>query len=159
VSDGESFDNVADDVAVDSVGRPVVVGAFVGSPDLDPSPGVLMSTSNGGADGYVLRYTADGALVGAGSASVDDATDRVLALAPNPSRGLVVAYVPLARGGEAVVTVTDMLGRVVRSEVRRLEAGKNAVTIDLSGAAPGTYVVRLATPESRHSERIIHQPE
>ncbi len=49
-------------VAVDGSGAVVTGGQFFGSADADPGAGVVVLTSLGGADGFVVKLTAGGAL-------------------------------------------------------------------------------------------------
>lgn len=59
---GETFASAGLGVAVDGAGRTVVGGRFFGAVDVDPSDGLAVLTSLGGADGVVAKYTAAGTL-------------------------------------------------------------------------------------------------
>jgi hypothetical protein len=49
-------------VAVDGAGSVVTGGQFFGSADVDPGASLVVLTSQGGADGFVVKLTASGAL-------------------------------------------------------------------------------------------------
>lgn len=59
---GEAFGTTGMGVASDGGGHIVVGGRFFGSADVNPGPALTVLTSLGGADGFVARYTAGGAL-------------------------------------------------------------------------------------------------
>jgi hypothetical protein len=70
---------------------------------------------------------------------------EALTVWPNPAREWVrVAFTP-KRGGTARVEVHDVRGRqVLAREVAAVPGARAEVALDLSGLAPGVYVVRLA---------------
>jgi hypothetical protein len=61
ITDGAALTHGAA-VAVDGTGAVVTGGQFFGSADVDPGAGVVVLTSQGGADGFVVKLTASGAL-------------------------------------------------------------------------------------------------
>lgn len=52
-------------VALDASGHAVVTGYFQGTMDVDPGTGTVTLTSEGGFDGFVVRYTPSGELISA----------------------------------------------------------------------------------------------
>jgi len=63
---------------------------------------------------------------------------------PNPFRGATTFPVELARSEVVTLSVFDVLGRVVeRLEPRRLQAGRNDVSVDLSSLPAGTYFYQV----------------
>lgn len=59
---GETFTTTGTGVATDGGGHVVAGGRFFGSADVNPGTALTVLTSLGGADGFVARYTASGAL-------------------------------------------------------------------------------------------------
>lgn len=64
---GAGGDDGGNAIAVDSSGNIYVTGAFQGTADFDPGPGVANLASAGGFDVFVAKYTSGGALVWARS--------------------------------------------------------------------------------------------
>lgn len=79
VSFGQSS-NVADsgnDVVIDAEGYPIITGKFVGTMDIDPGPGLVNLTDQGGGDIFLARFNTEGDLDwahGIGGPSADVAT-------------------------------------------------------------------------------------
>ena len=61
---------------------------------------------------------------------------------PNPARERLIVAAPAAGPGGAVLTVYDALGRAVAE--RRVGPGGGEVALDVSGWAPGVYVIRAS---------------
>jgi hypothetical protein len=86
-----------------------------------------------------------------------------LHLYPNPASAEVTVETELPQGGRLVVDILDLQGRVVRS----LYAGERPAgpyrlqwdTTDGRGArvAPGTYLVRMATPWGSSTKPVVLQ--
>lgn len=62
---GTAFDSTSS-VAADSAGNVYVAGAFNGTIDLDPGPGVASLTSTGSADAYLAKYSPSGTFLWGG---------------------------------------------------------------------------------------------
>jgi len=96
-------------------------------------------------DGAVLGTTPVG--VSAGSLALDvrlstgiaPVTAEDLVLYPNPASSEFFVRLPGA-GRSTPITITDATGRVVRSELRALDTTQR---IDVSGFAPGLYIVQV----------------
>ena len=95
-----------------------------------------------------------GQQVVAGEAS-PSAVALSLAAGPNPARGAVALTFALPAAAAATAEVLDALGRsVLRADLGAQAAGAGAARLDVSGLAPGVYVVRLAAGPARASTRI-----
>ncbi len=67
-------------------------------------------------------------------------------LSPNPTRGALNLHFSLPRSGPASLGVYDIAGRLVKSYLDgTLEAGEYRGQLDIAGAVPGMYFVRLST--------------
>lgn len=77
-----------------------------------------------------------------------------LVVAPNPTRGAarLTATVP---AGAAEVSVYDALGRHVAVAFEGETSGTLSVPLDLSGLAPGVYVVRLSAGDAVETARFV----
>ncbi|HEX2536446.1 MAG TPA: T9SS type A sorting domain-containing protein, partial [Chitinophagaceae bacterium] len=64
-------------------------------------------------------------------------------VAPNPARDAATFYLSSARAARAVLLVTDAQGRSVRRQDLSLQAGFNALPLDLRGLSSGTYTVQV----------------
>ena len=80
-----------------------------------------------------------------------------LAVYPNPVRARATLSVRLDAPAPARISVYDALGRRVLATRVDLDAGLHALPLGLSAAAPGLYVVHLATPDatSTHTLTVV----
>jgi len=72
-----------------------------------------------------------------------------LSLFPNPSHGIV--QVRMAIRGHAVIELIDAQGRTIRKE----RALQEVQVLDVSGCAPGAYVVRVVHASGTDEQRLI----
>lgn len=73
-------------------------------------------------------------------------------LYPNPTTGLVQLETGAIGSGKTEVMVSDMLGRVVLEKT--IQSGKPA-ELDLSGNAPGLYLVQLKTEGKIRNQKLL----
>jgi hypothetical protein len=77
------------------------------------------------------------------------------ALFPSPARGTATLRYELSESGPARIEIYNLLGQRVRTVLdRRQPGGRYEETLDLSGLASGTYVVRLTTGDTVQTERL-----
>ena len=75
---------------------------------------------------------------------IDDAASFKMSLAPNPTEGVSTLKFNLSQSAEALVTVTDMAGRVVSTiHNGRLFQGEQMFDIDTENLANGMYMVSV----------------
>ena len=79
----------------------------------------------------------------------------VVAIYPNPNNGEFVLQLPAGTNGEFIVTITDMMGRVV--DVRTLPAQTTVTVVPLSLMAVGMYQVLVQSSDAMWVERVIVQ--
>ncbi|MEM1054929.1 MAG: M56 family metallopeptidase [Bacteroidota bacterium] len=65
---------------------------------------------------------------------------------PNPASDQVSVAFQLAEAAEVRLQVFDIEGRLVTDLQRRASAGRQALEVDVSNFAPGTYIYRLRAP-------------
>lgn len=94
-------------------------------------------------DGLWVRDLATG--IDDGLSTADD----VLSLFPNPAHDLVQVHVAVQ--GQVVIELIDAQGRVIRGE-RSLELRR---VLDVSGCAPGAYVVRVVHASGSEERRLF----
>ncbi|MBF9142653.1 T9SS type A sorting domain-containing protein [Hymenobacter properus] len=71
-------------------------------------------------------------------------------LAPNPARS--AAFVQLPGGATALLTLTDVLGRTMRTQTAMPGA---RVELDLHGLAPGLYTVQVSAGGTHGAQRLV----
>lgn len=75
---------------------------------------------------------------------------------PNPFSNTVTVQYQNANAGEAVATVTDMLGREVQSILLgTVPAGSHTITLDGSGLAAGAYRITVVVGNETESQMVI----
>ena len=74
-----------------------------------------------------------------------------LALHPNPARSRVVVQVPAPFGSQATLTLSDALGRIIRTQLVK----DTTPELDLRDLAPGLYLVRLQAGRQQLSQRLV----
>ncbi|MDO7851203.1 hypothetical protein [Hymenobacter convexus] len=76
-------------------------------------------------------------------------------LAPNPARTATTVQLPAVPGAPtATLTLTDALGRTLRTETVALPAGGLRHELRLSGLAPGLYAVQVRAGSLRGTQRL-----
>lgn len=82
----------------------------------------------------------------------DDIRSAPITMFPNPTTGTVsLRGLPLT---DLTISVTDMLGatEIEQNHIRSTEA-----TLDLSGLAPGMYYIRISTPTTVVTKKLVRQ--
>ena len=74
-----------------------------------------------------------------------------LALYPSPARSRVVVQVPAPFGSQATLTLSDALGRIIRTQLVK----DTTPELDLRDLAPGLYLVRLQAGRQQLSQRLV----
>ena len=116
------------------------VGDFDGDGVVDVVLAQQNDTNDGAQASRVYRYRLDLS----GGVAVEPAPGASeVTVGPNPARSSLRVSVALAVASEVVVDVADMLGRRVAQARQSLAAGPGELRVDVSGLAPGTYVVRV----------------
>ncbi len=77
-----------------------------------------------------------------------------LRVSPNPASGVLSAALTLEQPSDVRVTLTDMLGRIVRETTARLGAGEGRVEMSVRGLAPGVYTLRAAASGAMGTARV-----
>lgn len=62
-------------------------------------------------------------------------------IAPNPSDNFVRVFIQSGQASNLSLLITDITGKPIHSSRKELLAGHNKITIDLSGYAPGIYLL------------------
>lgn len=64
-------------------------------------------------------------------------------LMPNPGSGMFTVAYEATASFDLTIQVADALGRIVRSQVMPVAPGKNLIPLNMEGATPGVYFLRL----------------
>ena len=82
---------------------------------------------------------------------------RIAAISPNPTAdGLNVDYT-VAKGGKVTITLTDIVGRVVKTEVFSSVEGLNAQRLNISSLPNGNYILRISDNDNSVAQSIVKQ--
>ncbi len=82
-----------------------------------------------------------------------NAISNTLRTAPNPASNNATAYFTLSEAGTIKFSISDMLGRTVRSfDAGTYEPGENRFELPINELSAGVYVVKL---ESNNGEQIV----
>lgn len=74
---------------------------------------------------------------------------------PNPSNGEVNVNIDMASSSDAVISILNSLGEVVRVEnARDLSSGTNTITLDLNEMTSGIYYLNVVVGESTEIRKI-----
>jgi hypothetical protein len=74
---------------------------------------------------------------------------------PNPVKDDMNVVFEGVKASNVDLTITDMLGRVVKTQVVAANKGTNTVLVNMSQLAPGTYSVRLTDGVQEAVEKVI----
>jgi hypothetical protein len=80
-------------------------------------------------------------------------------LFPNPSSGALTIALTLAQPGAIRITVSDLLGRTVREVDSWNTRSASLHDIDLAGAAPGLYMVRVTAKGYNAMRTVVLQQQ
>lgn len=101
----------------------------------------------GETEDYTISFTSTGVAMPAAGG---------FAVFPNPGNGNIMVHNG-GQGGDVLLQLTDMTGRTVFTDLRRMDAGTRTA-LNLGGQlAPGTYLLRMSTREGRFEQRVVVQ--
>ena len=80
-----------------------------------------------------------------------------LSVFPIPANDVVNINFTAEASGEAVLSLTDMMGRTISQRSLQVTEGLQTQTIDLSTAASGAYLVRVNVDGRQMVKRIVRQ--
>jgi hypothetical protein len=78
---------------------------------------------------------------------------------PNPCRGTTVIPISVTTPSPVEITVFDLAGRKVKAvSYGSITAGENALTLDLTGFAPGVYVYEVKASREAATGKLVVAP-
>jgi hypothetical protein len=77
--------------------------------------------------------------------------------APNPTSGAVNVVFDAVQSGNVAITLTDLYGRIIKTQNTAATAGMNQTTFDLSELPSGAYFISLQEDTMKHTQRIVKQ--
>ncbi|MDO7845434.1 hypothetical protein Q5H92_03625 [Hymenobacter sp. M29] len=140
VGAGGTGSDVAGPVVVDAAGNATVGGIYTG---LAAFGNTALTGDSNYAMAFVARLSSGVLATHAASATAAEA----FSVAPNPATGAAHLAWPEASSTARPVQLLDAVGREVRRQL--LPARATATTLDVTGLAPGLYVVRCGAAASR----------
>lgn len=93
----------------------------------------------------------------AGINTIAAAENRNMAIAPNPAVNNADLFIDVTNGGNAQVLITDITGRTIMYKALSLKDGLNAIRINTSEYAAGTYLVTVTNGSWKLSNKLIVQ--
>jgi hypothetical protein len=74
---------------------------------------------------------------------------------PNPASGKTIMSFSAETTGDYTISLTDICGRVIKTDDGRASAGANSYTIDISGIAAGVYTATLQKDKQSYTTRLV----
>ncbi|HZK09183.1 MAG TPA: T9SS type A sorting domain-containing protein [Bacteroidales bacterium] len=74
---------------------------------------------------------------------------------PNPATESTTLQMMVDTPSEATWSITDLTGKVLRTEAVKLNTGNNAVRIDLKNMARGVYLLNLTNQKSIYNTKLV----
>jgi len=83
--------------------------------------------------------------------------DLEMLVFPNPANNQVAIQYSLPQSSAVTISLTDMLGRTVKTSALGLQSGKNIARLSLDGLPQGVYSIMLETEEYKQQKLLIKQ--
>jgi hypothetical protein len=81
----------------------------------------------------------------------------LVALSPMPTTEVVTVDFSVGKTNKVNVIVTDIIGKVVKTETFTTAEGANSIRLNLSNLAQGTYIMTINDGETTATQRIVKQ--
>ncbi len=127
--------------------------------DIDGNDRDLMGYYTPGADAITSPHLRPAAKAGTQASALPAAAGALqLTLSPNPLEQRTLTVRVVARtAGAATLTLTDALGRVVKTQALTLTAGAQEIPVELKALAKGSYFVRIAQAGESSVQQLLRQ--
>lgn len=86
---------------------------------------------------------------------VESKTGNTLKVYPNPVGSTANVQYNVSKGGEAMIKVTNLNGRIIKNTFANLEVGDNTIQVDLSGVSSGVYMVSVTSKNGTATTKIV----
>jgi hypothetical protein len=128
--------------------------AHAGSLTATPDSSISSVTAEQCIDQSENRITVirDSATVGLADEQGFQAQARVF---PNPAETEINVELETAQGGEALITVRNLSGKLVRRKQAALEAGVNQLSLSLNEGRQGMYLIAIQQDDKRYSTKVL----
>ena len=93
----------------------------------------------------------DGAEIWTGVSSIEK---KEIVVYPNPGTGIYTVQVPPGASQELDIRIFDLSGKIVYQ--KRYDYAED-ISFDISGRAPGIYIIQGVNSERIFTQKIIHQ--
>ncbi len=80
-----------------------------------------------------------------------------LHITPNPTKGNVLVSLKIDKTENITFTISDLQGRVVAQQSRKLEKGENTISIDASNLKAGNYILKTIVSDTPISQLFIKE--
>lgn len=113
----------------------------------------LLTMSIDTASGNTVEYYKQGPPLEVSTPAINNLT---LDVYPNPAAGMINVTFNLPDNGNAAITVTDMVGRLMNiTGADKIKTGQNHLQIPVADLPNGTYILRLQGAGESISKRIV----
>lgn len=90
------------------------------------------------------------------TASISDNTlNEALMLAPNPNNGIFTTYYTASKEQKVEITLYDMLGRTVYTDIIKVNTGNNPVEMKLQDLNKGIYLFEFASQNGKQVVKLV----
>jgi len=147
-----SYSNTDDRVIFDaeSSGTAVIAGAILNDNKIESSQaGVQLGFNETGIRWGVWFGNGERAL------AAEDQIQAEITLYPNPAAQSITLEAYLAEGGETLITITDMTGKLLQSKMHKSINGK--ITINLNGITSGLHVMTISNQLGTSSKLFVKE--
>ncbi|PWL24098.1 MAG: hypothetical protein DCO96_15020 [Fluviicola sp. XM-24bin1] len=149
LTSGECYEFTLWDAYGDGLNGSAVQGCNTdGDYQIEDEFGTVLASMQAPNGTFTFSETANFCLSGVG---IDELAGNDFTVFPNPGNGIFNVTMTEAVAGDFTVSVLDVTGRVVMTNVENTDV----FTIDMSGAAAGTYTVAIQTANGTMTKRVI----
>jgi hypothetical protein len=103
--------------------------------------------------GGVFKSTSTGTVNGISENSIASSTNSYIY--PNPAYGKVVLAIDLKNSSNVEVTLTNIMGQVLKSTKIEAYSGANNIDVDVNGLAKGIYMVSVNVDGASSTKKLI----
>ncbi|MGZ4033317.1 MAG: endonuclease [Bacteroidia bacterium] len=91
------------------------------------------------------------------TAGVEDyqTNNDVVSLSPNPNNGSFVLNYSATKSQKVVVTLYDMVGRIIYNNDLYVNNGDNKIDMSIDGLTKGIYIFEFVTPAGKQTQKLV----
>ena len=106
-------------------------------------------------DGYSIRFTADGNILGFDDSS-QDKEFSILNAYPNPFNPTLNINYSLESSNHIILSIYDIKGQLIKTLLNAYQtSGQHQINWNSNGIAAGIYIIKLSIGSSYYSKKVI----